>query len=239
MYGYLVPAEELEGRKTLVTREALCGLPVLRALVPAPARLGARRLERRLERAAARLWTAGVSRVLVPAGFSWWPVLERAGLAPVETGELLRAAAAPLALAALTVRGWEPGRAVVALAGERVSASLFQTAEALAPKVCRLVVEVPAGGAALADYLHEEYGLPVLPPGMVRPALTVAFDAFWQGRGPALRLWEDPPDLLGTELWSPGLELPEDCAPLPLMAALWGSGLLPGGLLARPAGKAP
>ena len=143
MYGHLVPRQDMEGRKAVLERGALCGMSVLRALVPLPAGLGERRAERRIYRAALRLWDAGVARVLTPEGFSQWPALRRAGLGPVETQELCRSAAAPLALAALTVRGWEPGRAVVALAGARVSAPLFQAAETLARQVCRLVVEAP------------------------------------------------------------------------------------------------
>ena len=236
MYGHLVLEDRRRGSRAALDRETLCGLPVLRAAVPAPDGLGKRRLERRVFRAAARLWAAGVSRVLTPEDFPWPEALTRAGLAPVETGGLVRTAAASLTLAALEGRGWEPGRAVVALAASEVSIPLVRAAETLAGKVCRIVVEVEPGGERLAGYLHEEYGLPVLPPGVVRPALTVALDESWQGSGPALRLYGPRPDLLGTELWSPGLTMPEDCARLPLLAALWESGLLSGGsLMARPA----
>lgn len=225
-----------KGGRAVLTRATLCGLPVLRAEVPAPDGLGQRRLERRIVRAAARLWAAGVSRVLTREDFPCPDALSRAGLAAMETESLCQAAAVPLTLTALSVRGWEPSRAVVALAAEEISLPLARAAEALALHVCRIVVEVEAGGEGLANYLHEEYGLPVLPPKVVRPALTVAFDGSWQGQGPALRLYGPKPDLMGVELWSPGVTLPEDCAPLPLLAALWESGRLSGGgLLARPA----
>lgn len=233
MYGYLTlcPARRSLG----LNCGELCGLPVLRAEVSAPEQLSGKRLERRIHRAAVRLWEHGVSYVLVPPGFPWWPTLRTAGLAPVKTEELCRAAAAPLALAALTARGWEPERAVVSLAGRRVTTAMLRAAEILARQVCRLIVEVPDGGNELAEYLREEYGLPVLLPGTMRPALTVVFDASWQGQGAALRLWGEQPDLLGTELWVPGLELPPDCETLSLLAALWECGRLSGGaLLAKP-----
>ena len=223
------------GSRAALDRAVLCGLPVLRARVPAPDGLGERRLERRIFRAAARLWAAGVSRVLLPEDFPCPEAVARAGLAQVETGGLVRSAAAALTLAALERRGWEPGRAVVALAAAELTVPLVRAAEELSARVCRIVVEVEQGGELLAGYLHGEYGLPVLPPGVVRPAITAAFDESWQGNGPVLRLYGPRPDLLGTELWSPGLTLPEDCAALPLLAALWESGLLSGGLLARPA----
>lgn len=233
MYGYLTLCPQR--RRTQLENGELCGLPVLRAEVGAPDTLNGKRLERRIYRAAARLWEHGVSHVLTTTGFSWWTTVRRAGLAPVETETMCRAAAAPLALAALEVRGWEAERAVVALAGRRVSPAMMRAAEMLARRVCRLVVEVPDGGTALAEYLHEEYGLPVLLPGTVRPAITVAFDASWTGRGAALKLWGEKPDLLGTEIWVPGLALPEGCEPLPLLAALWECGRISdGALLAKP-----
>ncbi len=236
MYGHFMPEEGMEGWRATLSREELCGLPVLRARVPLPGRLGEKSREKRVYKAALRLRRSGISQVLVPPGFSWWPVLHQVGLARVETEELCQALAGPLTLAALSSRGWEPERAVVCLAGERVTTRLVRAAELLVMRVCRLVVEVPLGGVALAEYLHEEYGLPVLPAETVRPAVTVAFDPFWKGKGPALRLWGDSPDLMGVELWSPGVEPPRNCQSLALLAALWESGLLPGGvLLARPA----
>lgn len=231
MYGHLMVEEGVRGWRATIDREKLCGLPVLRARVPLPGRLKEKSRERRIYKAALRMWSAGVSQVLVPPGFSWWPTLRQAGLARVETEELCQALAGPLTLAALSSRGWEAERAVVCLAGERVTTRLVRAAELLATRVCRLVVEVPVGGLALAEYLHVEYGLPVLPAATVRPAVTVAFDPSWQGKGPALRLWGESPDLMGVELWSPGVEPPENCESLALLAALWESGLLPGGIL--------
>ena len=217
----------------------LCGLSVLQARIPFSANLTDRRRERRVYQAGVKLWNGGVSRILPPREFRWKESLRRAGLAEVETAELCRAAAAPLVVEALTLRGWEPGRSVVALAGERVSAPLLRAAETLARQVNCLQIDIPAGGTELAEYLHEEYGLPVLLPGTVRPALTAAFDESWKGRGAALRLWGEQPDLLGTEVWAPGVELPPECDPMPLLAALRDSGMLSDeGLRARP-GRVP
>lgn len=240
MYGYLILDPKQTGRRAVLEHRMLCGLSVLQARVPVPEGLPEKRRTRRVFQAAVRLWNSGVSRVLTPRSFPEREALRRTGLAEVETAELCRAAAAPLTVTALTLRGWEPGRAVVALAGERVSGPLLRAAETLAVQVNCLQIHVPVGGRELAEYLHEEYGLPVLLPGTVRPALTVDFDGSWEGRGAALRLWGEQPDLLGAEVWVPGLELPEECDPMPLLAALRDSGMLSdSSLRARPGRNDP
>lgn len=240
MYGYLTLDTELTGRRAVLEHRTLCGLSVLQARVPAADDPSEKRREQRIYKAAVRLWNNGVNRVLTPRGFQWRESLCRAGLAGIETTELCRAAAAPLAVTVLALRGREPSRSVVALAGERVSGPLFHAAEMLAKQVNCLQIDIPVGGAELAEYLHEEYGLPVLLPGTVRPALTVAFDESWQGRGTALRLWGREPELLGAEVWVPGVEVPEECDPMPLLAALRDSGMLSdSGLRARPCRNDP
>lgn len=235
MYGYLTLESEGRGRRAVLEQRVLCGLPVLQARVPMPENLPEKKRRRRIYQTAVRLWNSGVSRVLLPKGFSETDCLSRAGLATVETVQLCRAAAASLVLTVLDLRGREPEKAVVALAGERVNAVIVRTAEALAPRVSCLQIDVPIGGEELARYLHEEYGLPVLLLGTVYPALTVDFDGAWHGRGSVLRLWGESLDLLGTEVWVPGLDIPEECDPMPLLAALRDSGLLSdSGLRARP-----
>lgn len=240
MYGYLAVNHEEAGRRPVLTRRMLCGLSVLQASVSLPETLSPRRQERRIGRAAAKLWENGVNRVLLPREFPWTDRLLRAGLLTVDTLELCRACAAQLTVEALLLRGREPERSVVALAGEKLCRAVLQAAEGLAPQVSGLKIEIPAGGRELAAWLQEEYGLPVLRSDGVRPALTVVFDEGWEGRGPALRLYGREPDLLGTELWKPGLELPEECDPMTVLAALWESGSLAvQELRARPAGNAP
>ena len=240
VYGYLKLNKEQTGRRPVLEYRMLCGLSVLQASVPVSNAPSTRQEERRVCRAAVKLWESGVNRILLPRNFPWKECLKRAGLAEVETVQLCRAAAAQLAIEVLMLRGWEPERATVALAGKRIDRSILQTAEQLAQRVSTLKIEVPGGGTELAAWLQEEYGLPVIQSDTVRPALTVAFDEYWEGRGPALRLWGEHPDLLGTELWAPGMEMPEDCDPMPLLAALWESGMITVQMLrARPIGNHP
>lgn len=225
MYGFLLPDEKQTGHRTIMSREVLCGLSVLQACVPIGGRLSAKRLERRIYHAAVQLRKNGIRYVLTPSGFPWNDTLVRSGLSKVETMELYRAVAAPLALKVLELRGWIAERAVVVLAGRRVNTPLICAAEELAKHVSCLRIDVPNGGTELMEYLREEYGIPIVPE-TVRPALTVAFDEGWQGRGAALRLCGAEPELLGVEVYVPDLELPGNCDTQSLLAALWESGLV-------------
>lgn len=234
MYGY-VTLEYGPGRRSKVVWEELGGLPVLHQRVKLRPELSGARRERRVRQAAARLWNCGVSKVLTPPDFPHWDALRRGGLAPVDTGELCRAAAAELALAALEHRKAETGRAVVALAGKTVTPAMVRTAERLAGRVYGIMVCAGREGMALAHYLQEEYGLPMLLGGAVGPTLTVAFDGSGQWEEPCMKLWGERPELLGARIWTPGLELPGGCDSLPLLAALRESGrLADGSLRAKP-----
>ena len=240
MYGYLRLETEQTGRRPVLQYRMLCGLSVLQASVPMPDNLTPRQQERRINRAAEKLWESGVNRILLPKNFSWKACLHKTGLAEVEVESLCRAAAAQLAIEVLLLRGWEPERATVALAGKRIDRAIVRTAELLAQQVSGLRIEVPEGGMELADWLQEEYGLPVLRSDGLRPAFTVSFDEYWKGRGPVLQLWGSHPDLLGAEVWVPGLEIPEECEPMPLLAALLESGMLSEQMLrARGVGNHP
>ena len=151
----IVALEARKGRRPALEEGAVWGMPALRAGVPAPPGLREARLRRRTERAAAALARAGVRRVLAAEDFPCWPVLEAAGLRPVETEPFCQAMAVPLALAALRRARILRAQATVALAGQRVSRPLFAAAEALCPQVRRLVVDVPGEGEELAAWLRE------------------------------------------------------------------------------------
>lgn len=226
MLGYVGLTGE-KGRKTVVDRYEVLGLPLLRALVPGAGGRWERRLEQRVARAARRLREAGVCRVLTGPDFPYRGLLAAQGLREVDPGPLCRDMAAPLALAALERSGCAPERAVVALRGGRVSRPLFQAAAALCAHVRAVEVCVPGGGAALADYLRREYGLPVLEGE--RPDLTLEFSPA-QGRGEGgtvLVLHGSAPELAGLSL-RPPRPVPAGFAPLPLTAALWEAGCLSG-----------
>ena len=201
---------------------SLYGLPVLRARADPEGFWG----ERRLRRAGRALRRGGALRVLVPGGFGRWPLLTALGLRPVETESFVRAQSAPLALADLERRGQDPSRAAVALRGLRADRAMVRAATALCPRVRRLIIDAPGGGAELAAWLRREFGVPILPPGE-QGALALRFHpAGLRGEEPAMALYGPVPDLGGLSLSAPALA-EEDRDDLPLLAALWEGGKLP------------
>lgn len=204
-----------------VRREELYGLGILRAWADPEGWWG----ERRLRKAGRLLRRGGAVRVLAPAQFDRWDLLEQAGLVPLDPCPFLRAQGAPLALGCLERQGAAPDRATVALVGGRVDRDMVRTAAELCPKVRRLVISAPRGGEELAKWLRQEFGVPILPreaPGEV----AVCFGPGEEKREePALSLYGPRPELGGLQLCAPGLS-EEDRTHLPLLAALWEGGKL-------------
>jgi len=226
VYGILIQNREDAGRHIHLREETVFGLNILKAAVPLKGRLGKRQEKHRLLRVGKVLYKRGVRVLLNPPDFWGWPVLEQVGLQPVDIGELCRAAAASLALKILEMRGWEPERAVVMLAGERAGRYLLRAAEELVNHVSRVVIDVPGEGRMLSEWLHREYGLPVLTSGSVRPALILAFDPSWHGTGTVLPLYGVRPKLLGAQIYAEGVVIPKEYPGMSLLAALFEHGLI-------------
>ena len=222
MTGHIVPGEENRFRVRL-SGERLLGLPLLRGEVP-----GGSLTPRRVRRTARALRKRGVSRVLAPEDFPFWEEVLAQGLRPVATGELCRAMAVPIALAALEGEGILPQRASVTLRGERVTRALRTAALELCPKVRQLLVEVPAGGAQLQRELSREFGLPVVEAGRGCPVhLSLCFSpSSGVQSGRTADLSGEYPALEGYHFGLREGTLPENTAALPLLAALWSSGRL-------------
>ena len=222
MTGHIVPGA---GNRFLVrlSRERLLGLPLLRGEVP-----GRELTPRRVRRAARALRKAGVVRVMAPEGFPLWEEILVQGLRPVETGELCRTLAVPIALAALAGDGVPLRQASVALRGDRVTRALRAAALELCPLVRQLLVEVPAGGEGLQRELSREFGLPVVEGGPERRAhLTLCFSRPGGGeRGRIADLSGETPGLEEYRFSLRDAALPGDAAALPLLSALWASGRL-------------
>ena len=222
MTGHIVPGA---GNRFLVrlSRERLLGLPLLRAEVP-----GKSLTPRRVRRTARALRKAGVVRVLAPEEFPLWNEVLAQGLRPVETGELCRALAVPVTLAALAGDGVPLRQASVTLQGDRVTRALRAAAMELCPQVRQLLVEVPAGGAELQRELSREFGLPVVEGGPERQThLTLCFSPSGRvGRGRIADLSGETPALAEYRFSLREGALPGDAAALPLLSALWASGRL-------------
>ena len=211
MIGRLALGEE-RGLLVQIAPERLLGLPLLRGEPP-----GESFTARRVRRTARALRRRGVRR----------------GLEPVETGELCRALAAPIALAALEGLEIPPERASVALRGERVTRSLRAAALELCPRVRQLLVEVPAGGEELRRELRRTFGLPAVEPGAGRKAqLALCFSPPGGATGERLDLSGPRPELAGFRFGLAEGALPPDVDALPLLAALWTAGRLSPGEMA-------
>lgn len=221
MIGHIVPGE---GNRFLVrlTREQVLGLPLLRGEAPEGALT-----PRRVRRTVRALRRRGVIRVLAPEGFPLWKEVCAQGVQPVETGELCRTLAVPIALAGLEAAGVPPRLATVVLRGDRVTRRLREAALELCPVVRQLLVEVPAGGEELRQMLRREFGLPVVEYQAGEVHLTLCFSApEGTGSGPKVDLSGDHPAPAGYHFRLAAAELPTDADALPLLSALWSAGRL-------------
>lgn len=204
-----------EGRVVLETTQVL-GLTVLRAQIPS----GGRWEKQRLGRAARLMSRQGVRRVLVPRNFAGWDVLARWELTGVDVLPLYRALADRLVLAELERRGVDLQRACVALRGDAVDGEMARAARLLCPRVLALDIQVKRGGEQLTRELYRQFG--AAPRHVGTADLSVYFGG--TGQEGALVLCGPAPELLGLELDVPGLTIPEETQPMPLLAALWRAG---------------
>ena len=227
MVGWLILDPDRRGWRIQMEWTQVRGMPLLCVRVPVPEGIPRRVLERRTGRAARKLARRGCRRVLTQAGFGLWPWLEQEGLTAVEAGELCRAMAAPLLLAALERAGIPAERAAVELRAVRVGRACFETAEQLCPKVRQLIVTAPGGGAELAHYLRAEYGVAALEGGEGRCGdATACFTPEESPPEGAFLLCGPRPILNGFSLALAEGMLPGEADPLALMALLWGEGRL-------------
>lgn len=203
------------------SREYILEMPVLLAEVPAPWR------PRRIRRVARLLRKQGVKRVLTPEEFPYRNLLEEGGLSMVETGEFCRCLAAPVCMAALHQAGISPLSATVVLRGERVTRAMRMSALSLCPRVKNLLIAAPVGGAGLQAELRREYGVPVLEDGGFRQPDAALHFSPASGAGKVVVDLSGPfPALKNFIFRQERGELPENCASLPLLAALWEAGRL-------------
>ena len=189
----------------------ILGLPVLWVSVPA----GGCWEKGRLVRAERLLIRRGVRRLLPVVDVLGW----RVSIPQVDPLPLYRAMADQLVLEALKRRGVEPFCAAVALAGEQVDGDLARTARLLCPRVHTLRLEVGRGGDRLARELYQKFGA----------AVSVGGRADVRGRfsGPVKGdEWVlcHRSKCLEMTVEAPGLCLPEQLEPVPLLTALWQAG---------------
>lgn len=170
---------------------------------------------RRMGKGLDRLEDAGCRRLLMACSAApYYPV--------VHTRSLWQAMAAPLALAALRANGMEPRQSVVALRGDRMTRSYLRACTALAREVRALSLALEREEALGWD-LQQELGIPLVEGAA---AVTLSFLPGVCTPG-YFALGGEDPKISGFRPVLPGLEPPEGCPALPLLAALLDEGRLP------------
>lgn len=208
MLGVLCPGQGRIKRK----RSDILGLPVLWVYVP----LGGYWEKHRLTRAECLLLRQGARRLLPLRDAPEW----RLSLPEADPLPLYRAMADRMVLAALKRGGKEACCAAVALTGEQVDADLARTARLLCPRVRTLLLEVGYGGERLARELYWEFGAAVGIGGQAD--VRVRFSGTSR---PGELVLCGRPELLGLKLeLPPGLCVPEQLEPAPVLSALWQAG---------------
>ena len=206
MYGYFVPGY----RRLRIWQEEVLGMPLLRFEVPEKVK---RRTVKRLERCFGR-WR--VHRVLNEP--EHWP---GGALPPLsETCPLWTAKAPEVTLALLEGRGLSPAAAAVEFCGDRFPPQGRRILLSLLPRVRTISLNVPVEEEFLW-LLQREYGLSPLG---IRGDAAICFSP--ASRPLPLPLWQARPTVAGLTLTVPGLQLPDSCPELPLLAALAEQGRL-------------
>lgn len=202
------------GGRTRLIPHAVRGMEVLELRLPGSADgfLASRRLARGMD----RLERAGCRRLLIPCA-------TRPGLEAVTTRDLWQRVSGRLAIAALEGRHLVPGQAVVGIHAQRLSRNLLRCCGYLAPRVRALALSPPAE-RLLGWELERTYGLPLVASGA---QVTLSFAPGISSRN-CFALGVANPVIPGFTLTLPGLEPPEGCPELPLLAALLLQGRLPG-----------
>ena len=178
----------------------------------------------RLGRLAKKFRRHGVSRLLVPNGFSHWDILEKYGLSSVQTLPFLRVLAGPLLLTALVKGGYDPKRCTIALRGRRVTKEMERAVDYLLPHVRDIVITAPSGGEDLIVWMRQEWGIASRPDrGQMEG--VVCFDGTVAQNGvQVLTLFEDNICICGLGIKLTEKESSEGTEQLPLLAALWETG---------------
>ncbi len=116
-------------------------------------------LRRRCRTAARALQRLGVSRAVFEEGFAYLDEFAQRGIGPVDTLPLLRSLAAPWTQAVMAEKGLSPHRAVIAVAGDRLSSGLTRAVTELCLHNRYVQLSVPYGGESLCRDLRREYGV--------------------------------------------------------------------------------
>ena len=119
-------------------------------------------LRRRVNTAARKLEKMGVSRVILPEGFSRREQLEKRQLQPVSTLSLRKTLAADWVRWSLNERGIPTAGARVAVSTGSMTGEVVRTVTELSLRHRYVLLAVPYGGEELCHQLRRQYGVSLL-----------------------------------------------------------------------------
>jgi hypothetical protein len=204
LYGYLIT----KGKSLRFYQEQVLDLSLLRCEIPA------RSQERQERKALNFLRRAGVKELLNPPQI-------RHTFRLTSTGELYRHKAAELALLELERQSIPPERAVIGLRANRWNRDMAEACQHLAPTIRAFALELPQR-EEIVWQLQRQYGIPILRGG---GDITLCFTPAQPGKG-RLLLGGERPELKQFTFSAAGVELPEGCPVVPLLAVLCETGRL-------------
>ena len=236
MFGIVETAAHPDRSRRGVDQIEVGGMRFARVQVPLSPRTPDWLARRRLTAAAKRLRRWGVTRAVYPEGFSYAQLFERCGIRPAEALPMYRELAPELVSRAMEEKGLSSASAVIAVAGDRLSAELTRAVTALCLRNRYVQLDVPAGGEELGRSLRRSLGVPlvvtsarerleqadVLVLFSERPTLSL-------GNGVVLPLYDEEKLPPLPDLKLPGgiaEQMPPGCSRTQMMAALWETGAL-------------
>jgi len=151
-----------ETKKAGLERRRLGGVSFLVLTLPERAVGNGLRRRRGAGRWGEMLRKEGVRQCVFPEGFAQTALFVRRGVCPVDTLALERALAGRYTKQRLEAAAVEPGRAVVAVSGERLTRTLADTVRMMVREYRYVLLDVPEGGDTLAWELRRERGASLL-----------------------------------------------------------------------------
>lgn len=165
MVGLLIWKTPQAGKreKTVVLRErSILHIRVCCAEILKGPRTPEAVLRRRVSAAAKKLGKAGISRVVLPEGFTYQEQLEKWQLQAVSALPLRKTLAADWVRWDLKERGIPAARARVAVAAEGMTGEVVRTVTELSLRHRYVLLAVSYGGEELCHQLRREYGVSLL-----------------------------------------------------------------------------
>ena len=239
MIGYVNWTSRMEKRlrKQPALREiVVLNMRMLQLQLPRGGRTPEALARRRCRAGARALQRLGVTRAVFEEDFPYLDEFARRGILPVDPLPLLRSLAAPWTQAVMAEKGLSPHRAVIAVAGDRLSGELTRAVTELCLRNRYVQLSVPYGGENLCRELRREYGVSLVLTERKEQLETADVLVLFQPREDLARCNKVVLDLSGRSAGEPvptlrlpdelEARLPRGCSRVQLFAALTSAGAL-------------